>query len=385
MIKSGVYKSLLILVCLIIFGCNSSKNEPLSVNEENNSFSFDFAKGLTVISQGDFYEVEVSNAWPDSEKTYKYAFINREKAAKTTFPRDQYDAIILTPVERIITTSTTHLPALEALGSADKLIGFPGTDYISSETFRKQVENGSIRELGKNEGLNTEVILELNPDVVIGFSVDGVNRSFETLGKAGIQVVYNGDWVEDSPLAKAEWVKFFGLLLEKEKKADSIFETIKDDYLAAAELAKGVSNKPTVLSGAMHKDVWYLPGGESPEAQFLKDANVDYLWQDTSENGSLSLSFEAVFDKAREAEIWLNPSYYSSFEDLEQASSLYTEFDAFKNKSVYSFTNTRGPSGGILYYELGISRPDLVLKDIIKICHPNVLPDYESFFIKPLD
>ena len=135
----------------------------------------------------------------------------------------------------------------------------------------------------------------------------------------------------------------------------------------------------------MHKDVWYTPNGTSPEAQFLADANVDYLWKDTTGKGSLALSFEAVFEKGKDADIWLSPSYYSSYDALKKANDHYTKFKAFQNKAIYTFSNTKGKSGGVLYYELGITRPDLVLKDIIKICHPQLLPEYEPYFFKSLN
>jgi iron complex transport system substrate-binding protein len=220
---------------------------------------------------------------------------------------------------------------------------------------------------------------------VIGFGINGNNKTFETIKKSGIPVIYNGDWNEASPLAKAEWIKFFGVLYDKTKKADSIFNQIESDYLEAKKIALQVKNRPTVLSGAMHKDVWYLPNGTSPEAQILNDANVNYLWSNTTGNGSLALSFEAVFEKAKDADIWLSPSYYTSYEALEKANEHYTKFKAYKNKTVFTFANTTGKTGGVLYYELGTARPDLVLKDIIKICHPEQLKNYKPYFFKSLD
>ena len=200
-----------------------------------------------------------------------------------------------------------------------------------------------------------------------------------------IPVIYNGDWVEHSPLAKAEWIKFFGVLYNRAQKADSIFKSIEKNYLEAKSLASNAQNKPSVLSGAMHKDIWYLPNGTSTEAQILKDANVNYLWNETEGTGSISLNFEVVFERAKNAEIWINPSYYTSYEALEKANQHYTKFDAFKNNTIYTIANTTGKTGGVLYYELGIARPDLVLKDIIKICHPELLNNYKPYFFKPLD
>ena len=379
----------LIILLVLLLGCKEDKDASRSLPElpskDQSALILKHAEGFSVEDYSSHKILTIKNPWPESEKSYKYLITSKEQLSKMTFPKDEYDVFITDSISKIVVTSTTHIPALELLGVEQTLVGFPGTDYVSSEKTRERIDNGKIRELGKNEGINTEVLLDLNPDVVIGFGVDGVNKTFETIKKAGIPVIYNGDWVESSPLAKAEWIKFFGTIYNKEAKADSIFNAIEANYLEAKKLAKNARNKPTVLSGAMHKDVWYLPNGSSPEAQLLKDANVNYLWKDTSGNGSLALSFEAVFEKAKDADLWLSPSYYSSLEQLESANALYTNFKAFKNKAIYSFTNTTGKTGGVLYYELGTARPDLILKDLIKVSHPELLEDYTTFFFKPLE
>lgn len=351
------------------------------IEQDTNSY----AEGFKIINYNTHKVLEISNPWPKAEKKYRYLLLSKEQATVTTFNKEEYDGILTIPIKSIVVTSTTHIPSLELLGVEKTLIGFPGTDYVSSEKTRARIDNGNIRELGKNEGLNTEVLLQLNPDAVIGYGVSSSNKTLKTIKNSGIPVLYNGDWVEKSPLAKAEWVKFFGVLYNKEKEADSIFNSIKTNYQQVKTLAAKVEERPTVLCGAMHKDVWYLPSSTSPEAQILKDANVNYLWSETSGKGSLALSFESVYDKAKDAEFWLSPSYYSSFEALEKASQHYKKFTAFKNKQVYSFANTTGKTGGVLYYELGTARPDLVLKDIIKLCHPKLLKDYQPYFFKSLE
>lgn len=373
-------------VLLITFvSCKNKQKGEIPSQSKSNTIALKYAEVFSVSYKDNYKVLTISRPWPEANKGYKYLIASKEVLSKMTFPKDYYDGVITNKIDKIVVTSTTHIPALELLGVEQKLIGFPGTDYISSEKTRKRIDEGKVRELGKNEGINTEVLLELNPDVVIGFGVDGVNKTFETIKKAGIPVMYNGDWVESSALAKAEWIKFFGVLFNKEKEADSIFNQIETDYLAAKAIAKKAKHQPTVLSGAMHKEVWYLPNGSSPEAQFLKDANVNYLWSNTSGNGSLALSFEVVLDKAKDANIWLSPSYYTSFDHLEKANTLYTNFSAFKNQSIYTFSNTTGAKGGVLYYELGTARPDLVLKDIIKVCHPELLENYTPYFFKRLN
>ncbi|TJY34120.1 ABC transporter substrate-binding protein [Pontimicrobium aquaticum] len=373
----------LLLFLTLVISCknNTSPQEKIVIEQKED---LKYATGFSITNFNNYKVLEISSPWPKSDKKYNYLLLTKEQAIANTFNKDEYDGTITAPIEKIVVTSTTHIPALELLGVEQTLVGFPGTDYISSENIRVRIDSNQVRELGKNEGINTEVLLELQPNLVVGFGVDGINKTFETIQKSGIPVIYNGDWVETSALAKAEWIKFFGALYNKEKEADSIFNTIEKNYLVAKSLAAQVTKQPTVLSGALHKDIWYLPSGTSPEAQFLKDANANYLWRETKANGSLALSFETVFDKAKNADIWISPSYYPSLEALENASNHYTQFDAFKNKSVYSFVNTAGDTGGVLYYELGTARPDLVLKDLIKICHPELLKEYDFTFFNLL-
>ena len=367
-------KNLTLLLFLIaLVSCKQETKPNIQNTTQGIKTILKYAKGFTVTHFDSHKIIEINNPWPNAEESFTYMLSNN---------KDEAD--IINPIKKIVVTSTTHIPALELLGVEQTLVGFPGSDYISSEKTRARIDNGLIRELGKNEGINTEVLLELNPDVVVGYGIDGNNKTFETIQKANIPVIYNGDWVEASALAKAEWIKFFGALYNREAVADSIFNSIEANYLEAKKTALKAKTKPTVLCGAMHKDVWYLPNGTSPEAQFLKDANVNYLWSETKGKGSLALSFESVFDKAKDAELWLSPSYYSSMEAVEKANAHYTKFEAFQKNKVYSFSNTTGATGGVLYYELGTARPDLVLKDIIKICHPELLENYKPYFFKPL-
>ena len=346
--------------------------------------SLSYAEGFTVKNHQDFKVLEIKNPWPKSDRTYRYAMVSKEMAPKITLNANDFDAVLITPIQKIVVTSTTHIPALELLNVENTLIGFPDTGYISSEKTRALIDKGSVRELGQNENINTEVLLELRPELVIGFGIDGNNKTFENIRKAGIPVIFNGDWVEKSPLAKAEWIKFFGVLFDKEKEADSIFNTIETDFLEAKKIAENAVRSPTILSGAMHKDIWYLPSGSSSEAILLKDANANYLWKETTDKGSLSLNFEVVFDKAKDADIWISPSYYASLEAIEKANPHYTKFKAFQNKNVYSFVNSTGKTGGVTYFEMGMARPDLVLKDLIKIVHPELLSDYEPHFFERL-
>ncbi|MCX2678523.1 ABC transporter substrate-binding protein [Galbibacter sp. EGI 63066] len=386
-------KKLIFLSVILLLACKKEtggKNTDVKENQTEKEVKatlvpVTYAQGFSISKQGKITVIKVNSPWDNADKTYEYALINKKDMKTIRIDASNYDAIIPTPVERFVATSTTHIPAVESLGIEDKLVGFPGTDYISSKSVRKDVENGNIQELGLNESVNTEVLIDLKPDLVMGFSIEAENKTYNTIEHAGIPVVYNGDWVEDHPLGKAEWIKFFGVFFDKEKEADSIFNEIVTSYNAAKALAQEAENRPTVLSGSMFEDIWYVPTGESWAAHFLKDAGADYLWKDTSGSGSISLNFESVLEKGQNAEFWIGPGQYTSYKQLKETNPHYTRFDAYKNKKIYTYSLSTGATGGLLYYELAPNRPDIVLKDIIHILHPEILPTYEPVFFKPLN
>jgi iron complex transport system substrate-binding protein len=270
------------------------------------------------------------------------------------------------------------------VGEAQTLVGFPHTDYISSEQTRGLIAAGKVKELGNNHDLNTEVLLNLHPDVIVGYGIDNHNPTLDNLEKSGLAVVLNGDWNEETPLGKAEWIKFFGAFYGKQKEADSLFTAIEKDYLRTLEIAKSAMTTPTILAGDMYEDHWYLPKGSSWGSILLKEAHGNYLWEDTKGTGSLSLSFETVLEKAKEADYWITSGQFSSLKEMTDSNPHYPEFKAFQTKNVYSFSGKKGTTGGVLYYELAPNRPDLVLKDIVKLLHPELLPGYEPYFFAPL-
>lgn len=354
------------------------------VQNDITTHTIKYAKGFSVEQFQDYQVLKVNTAWPGHTDTLAYALVPREKLSKLSFAQNEFDAILPLPLHTLIATSTTHIPALEELNALDQLVGFAETKYISSPKARKKIETGEIAEIGTNEALNTEMTLQLTPDAVIGFGIDGSNKAYALLQRSGIPVIYNGDWTEETPLGKAEWIKFFGALLNKNIEAETIFKQIESAYLEAKELAATSQNKPTVLSGALFKDVWYMPAGDSWAAQFLEDANTQYLWKKSKGIGSLALSIETVLEKAQMVDYWISPSLFTTYSDLQKAHSIYAQFAPFQNKKIFTFAEAKGATGGLQYYELGPQRPDLILKDLIHIFHPELVPEYQPTFFSPL-
>lgn len=372
--------ALYLIVFLSFIQCKQEAKKESGIAHSKNEIRY--AKGLEIYKHKGFSIVKITNPWPDAKENFTY--ILQEKDGIIPDSLKQF-SIIQIPIKSIVVTSTTHIPALELLGVENTLMGFPNTDYISSVTTRKLIDAGKVREVGVNESLNTEVLIDMKPDVIVSFGLNNSNPTLDNLQKSGLNVMLNGDWTEQSPLGKAEWIKFFGALYGLDSKANAIFSGIEKEYNSTLALAKKARTKPTVLSGAMYQKIWYVPQGESWASLFLKDAQSNYLWTNTEGTGSLSVPFEVVLEKAQNAEFWIAPGDFSSLKEMSDSNPHYNQFASFKNKKVYSYAVNKGTKGGIIYFEWSPTRPDWVLKDLIKIFHPELLPNHKLFFFQKLE
>ncbi|MBC7494257.1 MAG: ABC transporter substrate-binding protein [Flavobacterium sp.] len=377
--KKILFLILQIAVMLQLTACKktiiTTKNSSAFKNEIKH------AKGFILKNYNDYSILTVVQPWPNSQKKYTYIL----KAKNVILPDSLQKYMIITvPIKSIIVTSTTHIPSLEMLHQESKLVGFPNLDYISSEKIRTLLDQNKIVDVGSNNSLNTEKIIELQPEILIGYGINNSNTALDNLSKNGIKVVLNGDWNEQTPLGKAEWIKFFGALFKKQKQANQLFENIESDYKKTLAIAAKADKNPTVLAGDMFEDTWYLPKGDSWGSILIEQSRANYLFKNTRGTGSLSLSFEKVLEKAQKADFWITSGQFSSLNQMKQSNRHYEQFAAFKNKNVYSFASKKGKTGGILYYELAPNRPDIVLKDMVKILHPELLPGYVPYFFSKL-
>lgn len=368
------------LISIFVISCQTNSMKEKKSIDETISSKIKYAKNFQIIEFADYQKIIVKNPIGQQENIYYLV------DAKKNIPQNLKDQkIIRTPINKIVVTSTTHIAMLEFLGVDNALIGFPQTYFVSSEKTRQRIDSGLVKELGNVQQLNTEILLTIKPDLIMSFEITGSNKTMQELDKKGFNILVNSDWMEETPLGRVEWIKLYGVLFNQQKKADSLFRYIENNYFEAVNIAKKDSIKPTLLSGIVFNDVWNLPAGKSFEAQLLKDANIDYLWSDTEGTGSLSLSIEIVLNKAKKADIWISPGVYTTFNELTKSNTLYRHFNALQNKKVYSYAHLRGEKGGYIYFETAPTRPDLVLKDLIKIAHPELMRHYEFTFYQLLE
>jgi iron complex transport system substrate-binding protein len=363
--------ALLFLTFLLACGPTQEKKVEISGNS--------YARGFSITMHEGYKKIVLYNT--SGAKGQEFLLVPKTEIKKI----DTDLTILRTPLKSIVLTSSSHVPYLELLDEERSLVGFPNTDFISSPKTRKLIDSNKIRELGTSENLNTEILLSLSPDLLMGFAVGKISKSLELVGKNGIPVLVNNDWQEETPLGRVEWLRLFGALFEKEAIADRIFKEIENEYLSAQAIAQKAAKRPTVLSGSIFQDVWYLPAGQSFMATYFKDANTDYIWANSRGTGSLSLNFENVLEKAQHAEFWIGCSLHEYKEQLLEENKHYQKFRPYQQSSIYTYGKLRGEKGGLFFFELGPIQPHVVLKDIIKIAHPELLPNYSPYFFKELN
>ncbi len=353
----------------------------MSTQEQDSEFKYEsielkYATGFTIAKTQDFYLIKVLTPYKGAAQPLTYVFYNRHEDK----PNIEADGYIPIPVKSIVCTSTTHIPLLDYLNETNSLSGFPTLDYISSAAMRKRINAGEVEELGIDEALNIEYLINLSPEVVMGYSLSGDFGQFNSIEEAGIPVVLNAEYLEQHPLGRAEWIKLAGIIFDKEEMADSVFNFIEAQYLDARNLVASSTTKPTVMSGIVYGDSWFVPGGKNYAAKILQDAGFTYLWEQDTSNAFLPLSFETVFDKANKADFWIGVGSFKSLNELAITDSRYEAFAPFQNHNIYSYDKRIGAKGGSEFLELGYLRPDLILRDLVRIGHPNLLPEHELFF-----
>lgn len=361
-----------------IFSCQASQS-----NLDLEEIPLDYAEGFKVFQGKGFKLIEVSKAFPGTHHPFRYLIIE-DKEIDT--PKGNFEAIITLPIKKVILTSTTQVPHLDYLGQSDLLVGFPNLDLISSVKVRDLIAQNRVKDLGRGAQTNFELAVDIGPDLIMISTLGEDMRSLELFKQAGIPAPINGEYMEQHPLGRAEWIKFTGALLGDWEKAERIFEEIKNVYLNATELIQACGTRqPKVISGVMYNDIWYAPGADSWGAQLLEAAGGDYVFKTHIATGSLQLSYEYVLDIAQDAQIWIGAADHKTLFDMGQADPRYKYFKAFQEKQIYTYTLKKGPTGGLEYFELGYLRPDLILQDLIKILYPDQLPEYTPYFYTRLN
>lgn len=344
-----------------------------------------YATGFTLEYKGNYKILTVTQPWAGAEQAFTYVLIPRGEEPPAGLDDAQ---LIEVPVRSFVAMSTTYFPFLENIGKLDALVAVDDATYVYNPTVREKAASGEIAVVGGGMGgpsANIERLLELDPDVIMT-SASGIPELdvYPKLEEVGLPVVINGDYLEQTPLGRAEWGIFIAAFFDLEQQASQQFDALVQRYEEVQGLAAGVQVRVTVFTNTDYQGTWYVPAGESYAAILLKDAGAEYLWADQPGTGALPLSFETVFERAKDADFWLNPGFAASLQDLLAMDARYAEFKAFQTGQVFNYNAKVTDTGGMDYFESGVANPDVILKDLIKIFYPELLPDYDLYYYQQL-
>lgn len=290
--------------------------------------------------------------------------------------KDRDTITVESPFSRIVCMSSSFVAALSAVGKDSVVVGVSGLNYLSNEVVRS-----NAREVGYEASPDYETIISLEPDLVVAYSTSGSTPAYVTrLRDMGLRVFLVSDFLEEHPLARAEYVKLFGALTGSLDRAGEFFNEVCANYEALTSDVHDV--KPVkVLINIPYSDQWFIPGEDNYTSRLVKDAGGVILGSKPSQSESSVITLEDAFMLSTEADVWLHPGSCSSIEELKSVNPLFKEFPVI-GKRVYNNTLRSNSEGGNDFWETGAMRPDLILSDLISILHPEVKKDSLHFYVE---
>lgn len=390
MVKIKHMTQKLFIICIILFfqACNSTQTKDkiqLNPSAKCDGFYFTskikYAQGFIIKEYKNYKQVIVLDKWSNDTLTNCIIY-PANKPKPLSLPKHIFS--IAVPINSVASLSGANIGFLKLLKELNTVKGLGNGSSIFNSFLQKKYHQQEIVDLGTHMNNNFEAIINLSPDLVLKTGFKNVKKNDTRIFNAGIPISYNVEWMENSMLARAEWIKYISCFFCKEAMADSIFSKIESRYNNVKMIALAVKKKPSVLIGQNFKGVWAMPGGRSYMSLLIHDAGGDYYYSKEDKSiGSLRLSLEVVIDKQLNSDIWIVPRVHS-LRELSSLDRRYDLFSAFKNSCVYTFNNRISPTGGNDYWESGIANPDIILYDLIKIFHPKLLPNHELFYYKKL-
>ena len=378
--------SFLILSFLLLSGCATEQSDTDSSTNADNQRASDIrhATGFRFIQQDGLDVIRVMNPWRRGETLFDYVLLPEGASPPATLSDKQI--LVKLPLKSPMQISTSHAGLFLALNSGDRITGFSNPDFLYNEELRTRAADGTLSRFGPPESRNMERILQEECDFLMMSATEALPQLFDRLRQVDIPVFMNADWMERTPLGRAEWLRVVGLLIGKQREADSLFSTIEADYLEIQKLVgRNAGERLSVFTGVNYRGTWYMPGGKSYVAKLLGDAAAEYTWADyDSSSGSLPLSFEQVLQNEIDTHYWLQPGIHTSMKSLLAEDERYGEFAAYKNGNVYNSTARSNANGSSDYWESGLVRPNLLLRDIAKILYPDQLPDHQLMYYERL-
>ena len=377
--------TLTMFLFIVLVSCNHA-GENLSDKKSDDREEFIKSAGRLKLEKENGYTiVTVINPWQGAKGVNQPYFLVKRG---TELPEGiDTSSVVTVPIRKIICMSTTHIAMISALGEENSIAGVSGTGFPYSKTLNESIEKGLVADVGYEANLNKELILTISPDLVMMYGIGSESNSY--IGKIrelGIAVLFNADYLETDPLAKAEWIKLFGALYCKESLADSIYNSEVEIYNNLKSFISGnTAVRPKVLLGLPFRDIWYISPGNSFISKLIEDAGGEYLWRNTKSSVSMPYGLENVYINALLADYWLNIGTVKSIDEISVVDPRLNDLPCFRKGNLYNNNKRLTMNGGNDYWESGALYPHLILNDIAAILHPDLFPEYELFYYRRIN
>ncbi len=380
--NNPVHLLLTIILILFSWGCHSGKKRDLHKlpSPYHSREELLHAKGFQIDRADNHTRVTILNPWSESGEPYAIYYLY------TTLPDiPPTDGITMQiPVTSLVVNSFSYFEFLSLLGETDAIKGVTDGFRIYNPRILDKMEKGGIRDMGDPFQPSLEKVMTVKPDAVISSAYAQVDSYSERLTRAGIPVIYSLEWMENEPLARAEWIRMIGAFFGRDQQADSLFSDIEQRYNSVRDAIPVHPQRASVLAGDNFQGTWYVPGGKSFNSALFRDAGLVYRYSDNRESGSIGLDIESVLTQFADADFWFGCEA-DSYAELAEKDAKYLLLDAVKKRQVFNNHNRTTTAGGNDYFESAVARPDLVLSDLIGAVYPDALPDYRFTYIKPLE
>ncbi|MBP5515057.1 MAG: ABC transporter substrate-binding protein [Bacteroidaceae bacterium] len=374
LVREGV--GLLLLLALFMVACNGHKTH--KGTDAGDTIPMHYARNLIMVQHDDYTEVFIRNPWDTTTVLHHYVLSSSDSPLAEGL---KGATLVRVPLQRAGIFTAVHCGLVKELGRESAIRGICEIEYINIASIKKAVEEGRVANFGSAMEPTIEVIMDAQPDALLVSPFEN-SGGYGRVERLGIPIVECADYMEYSPLARAEWMRFYGRLFGVGERADSLFGEVEHHYTALRDSASHVSHRPTLIAEKPYGGVWYVPGGNSSMGVLYRDAGADYLFSHRKKNGSLHLSIESVFEVGQQADIWILKYNQQSPLTLQQLTADYPPFAHFRSVQsgrVYACNQETSR-----FYEETPYHPDRLLRNLVQIFHPELGIKAGKAYFQPL-
>ena len=364
-----LFPLILLLLALCVAGCESGERFDTSLFTQV-LYTPQYASGFEIRATADGKSslIVCRNPWQGAADVTHYLLIDPEGVFDTSASNNVQR--IEGPAQRIVCMSSSYVAMLTAIGRSELTVGVSGIDFISDEYVN--ANRDKVRDVGYDNNIDYEMLIALAPDIVLLYGVNAASAMELKLRELGIPYAYIGEYVESSPLGKAEWVVAIAEIAGCRASGEEFFTEIPERYNRLKELASQCDSRPKVMVNTPYADSWYMPSTQSYMARLIDDAAGDYLYNRDTDNTSAVVDNEEAYLMAASADRWINVGQLHSLGELRSRYPKLASIECVRGGNVFNCTRRLSPRGGNDFWESGVVRPDRILGDLIKIFHPEL-------------